>query len=73
MKISNFGRLIGAGLLALGMYAIAPGANTQSLAAGPAAEEICLGHCGTDGRRPGRDALAQEDRLNVKAAAVLSR
>jgi hypothetical protein len=73
MKISNFGRLIGAGLLALGMYAIAPSANTQSLAAGPPTDELCLGHCDADVRRPGRDALAQEDRLNVKAAAAPSR
>ena len=39
MNISNFGRLIGAGLLALGLHAIAPsvGAQTMSTTGGVSA------------------------------------
>jgi hypothetical protein len=34
MNISNFGRLIGAGLLALGLHAFAPSATAQAFSSG---------------------------------------
>jgi len=49
MNISNLGRLIGAGLLALGLHAISPSAAAQSFASGLPAGWSCFGHCGTTG------------------------
>ncbi len=36
MNISNLGRLLGAGLLALGLHAFAPSTTAQALSGGPA-------------------------------------
>lgn len=49
MNISNLGRLIGAGLLALGLHAFAPSASAQTFPAGPPADGTCFGHCDTPG------------------------
>lgn len=49
MNISNFGRLIGAGLLALGLWVFVPGAKAQSFAGGLTTDWTCFGHCGASG------------------------
>jgi hypothetical protein len=36
MNISNLGRLLGAGVLALGLHAFAPSTTAQALSGGPA-------------------------------------
>jgi hypothetical protein len=43
MNISNFGRLIGAGLLALGLHAFAPSAAAQTSSSGLPAGWRCFG------------------------------
>ena len=47
MNISNLGRLIGAGLLALGLHAFAPSASAQTFASGLPADWTCFGNCDT--------------------------
>jgi hypothetical protein len=49
MNISNLGRLIGAGLLALGLHAFAPSATAQAFSGGLPADWVCFGHCDTIG------------------------
>lgn len=49
MNISNFGRLIGAGLLALGLHALAPSASAQAFSSGLPAGWTCFSNCDTTG------------------------
>lgn len=49
MNISNLGRLIGAGLLALGLHAFAPSATAQTFSGGLPADWVCFGNCDTTG------------------------